>query len=97
MANKIIAIIKQSEQLPDDWNSMKPTLVSRQEESQIRLLLNTYAAMGMILAKLGDLEQSKRIIKNIQSMNEKYNEYNKYDFGASILWKILNPPLKDEE
>lgn len=97
MANKIIAIIKQSEQLPDDWKSMKPTLVSRQEESQIRLLLNTYAAMGMILAKLGDLEQSKRIIKNIQSMNEKYNEYNKYDFGASILWKILNPPLKDEE
>jgi tetratricopeptide (TPR) repeat protein len=60
-AEKITAKIKKAESLPDNWQELKPILVKRHEESQIRLYLTAYAASGLVLAKLGNIEKAKEI------------------------------------
>lgn len=62
IAVKVIANIKASEQLLDNWEQAKPILISRKEEPKIRLYLNTYAAYGMVLAKLGEIDKAKKSV-----------------------------------
>ncbi|MCH4903512.1 hypothetical protein GSN00_03745 [Cylindrospermopsis raciborskii CHAB3438] len=89
-ANTIIARIRKTHQLPDNWEELRSVLLARKDESQIRIFLNAYTALGMISAKLGKLDQAKAIIKEIQKINDKE------DFGANILWQILNPSLEED-
>jgi tetratricopeptide (TPR) repeat protein len=90
-AEKITAKIKKAESLPDIWEELKPILVKRHEEPQIRLYLNAYAASGLVLAKLGKIEQAKEISTRIKSIDEKN------DFGAGILLDILTRPPEDDD
>ncbi|MFM6198993.1 MAG: hypothetical protein ACKPE1_07600, partial [Dolichospermum sp.] len=85
-AEKITAKIKEIENLPDNWEELKPILIKRQEEPQIRLYLNAYAAAGLVLAKLGKIDQAKEISSRITEINHKN------DFGAGILLDILTRP-----
>jgi len=90
-AEKITAKIKKEESLPDNWQELKPILVNRHEESQIRLYLTAYAASGLVLAKLGKIEQAKEISARIKGIDDKN------DFGAGILLDILTrPPEADD-
>jgi tetratricopeptide (TPR) repeat protein len=89
-AEKITAKIKKAESLPDIWEELKPILVKRHEEPQIRLYLNAYAASGLVLAKLGKIEQAKEISTRIKGIDEKN------DFGAGILLDILTRPPEDD-
>lgn len=92
-ASQVINNIKDSENLPDSWEQLRPVLSSRKEDSQIRLYLNAYAASGLVLAKLGDIEQSKTICARIKEIDVN-NEF----AGASILLDILTrPPEEDDE
>ena len=90
-AEKIIAKMREVEKLPHNWEELQPILQRRKEEPNIRLFLNAYAASGLVLAKLGKLEQAKEISTKIQSID------NKNDFGASILLEILTRPPEEEE
>lgn len=90
-AEKITAKIKEIEKFPDNWEQLKPILVKRHEEHQIRLYLNAYAASGLVLAKLGDLEQAKEISTRIKGIDDKN------DFGASILLDILTRPPEEDD
>ncbi|MBK1986290.1 hypothetical protein A0J48_001765 [Sphaerospermopsis aphanizomenoides BCCUSP55] len=90
-AEKIIAKIRAVEKLPDKWEELKPILVQRQQETQIRLFLNAYAASGLVLAKLGKIEQAKEISTRIKGID------NKNDFGAGILLDILTRPPEEDE
>lgn len=90
-AEKIIAKIKEIENLPDNWKALQPILKQRKEEPNIRLFLNAYAASGLVLAKLGKLEEAKEISTKIQGID------NKNDFGASILFDILTRPPEEDE
>jgi tetratricopeptide (TPR) repeat protein len=90
-AEKITAKIKKAESLPDNWQELKPILVKRHEESQIRLYLTAYAASGLVLAKLGRIEQAKEISTRIKSIDEKN------DFGAGILLDILTRPPEEND
>ncbi|KOP28310.1 hypothetical protein AMR41_00260 [Hapalosiphon sp. MRB220] len=90
-AVKVIDKVKESEQLPDDWQQLQPILINRKEEEQIRLYLNAYAASGLVLAKLGELEKAKEISANVKSIDDKN------DFGAGILLDILTRPAEKEE
>ncbi|MGH7999200.1 MAG: hypothetical protein ACREPR_07170, partial [Brasilonema sp.] len=87
IAVKVIAKIKTSEQLSDKWEIAKPVLISRKEETIIRLYLNTYAAYGLVLAKLGYMDKAKKISTQVKEIDEK-NE-----FGASIVYNILTRPI----
>jgi len=90
-AEKITAKIKKAESLPDNWQELKPILVKRHEESQIRLYLTAYAASGLVLAKLGNIEKAKEIRIRIKGIDDKN------DFGAGILLDILTrPPEADD-
>jgi tetratricopeptide (TPR) repeat protein len=90
-AEKIIAKIKEIENLPDNWEELQPILKLRKEEPNIRLFLNAYAASGLVVAKLGKLEEAKEISTKIQGID------NKNDFGASILFDILTRPPEEDE
>ncbi|MEB3180154.1 MAG: hypothetical protein VKL59_14130 [Nostocaceae cyanobacterium] len=90
-AEKVVEIIKNSEKFPDDWEQLKKTLVSRKEEPAIRLYLNAYAASGMVLAKLGEIEQAKEITTRVKEVDDK-NE-----FGAALILDIITRPPDEED
>ncbi|TVP62857.1 MAG: hypothetical protein EA343_10000 [Nodularia sp. (in: Bacteria)] len=90
-AIKVLDKIKELEKFPDDWEKLQPILVKRQEEPQIRLYLNAYAASGMVLANLGEFEQAKEISNRVKQI-DKDN-----DFGAGILLDILNRPPDEDD
>ncbi|ADI64520.1 hypothetical protein [Trichormus azollae] len=90
-AEKITAKIKKEENLPDNWQALLPILVQRHQEPQIRFFLNAYAASGLVLAKLGKIEQAKEISARIKGIDDKNN------FGAGILLDILTRPPEEDD
>ncbi|BAZ49349.1 hypothetical protein NIES4103_19610 [Nostoc sp. NIES-4103] len=90
-AAKVLDKIKEEEQFPDNWQQLEPILVNRREEPKIRLYLNAYAASGLVLAKLGQLEQAKEISTRVKNID------NKNDFGSGILLDILTRPAEEDE
>lgn len=91
IAVKIVENMKRSEKLPDDWEQLKPILVSRKEEPKIRLYLNAYSASGLVLAKLGEIKKAKEITSRVKEIDDK-NE-----FGASLVLDILIRPAEEDE
>ena len=89
-AVKVRDIIKESEKLPDDWQQLKLILASRKEEPRIRLFLTAYAALGLVSAKLGEIEQAKDISTQVKEIDDK-NE-----FGSALLLDILTRPSEEE-
>ncbi|MEM6401349.1 MAG: hypothetical protein AAF757_14120, partial [Cyanobacteria bacterium P01_D01_bin.116] len=64
-AEKVKNKVKETEKLPDSWEQLKPILIQRKEEQNIRLYLNSYAATGLILAILGKGEEAKSICNQV--------------------------------
>ncbi|NRB06761.1 MAG: hypothetical protein HRU34_05270 [Richelia sp.] len=91
-ANQLMAKIKEAEKLSDNWERLKPILSARQESPIIRLYLNAYVASGLVLAKLGKLEQAQTICTQIQEIDDQ-NQFT----GAKILLDILTKPKDDDE
>jgi tetratricopeptide (TPR) repeat protein len=89
-ALKVRDRVKVLEQLPDDWAQLKPILSSRKDERNIRLFLNAYTASGLVLAKLGEIEQAKEISHQVKEVDH-HNE-----FGAALLLDILTRPRGEE-
>ncbi|BAZ20449.1 hypothetical protein NIES4073_13250 [Kalymmatonema gypsitolerans NIES-4073] len=89
-AVKVIDRIKISEQLPDNWEQLKPILMSRKDEPKIRLYLNAYAASGLVLAKLGEIDKAKKISAQVKEIDDKNQ------FGAGFLYDILTRPSEEE-
>ena len=77
--------------MPDDWEQLKPILVNRKQDPQIRLYLNAYAASGLVLANLGEIEQAKEISTKVKEIDDKN------DFGAGILLDILTRPAEEDD
>ena len=91
-ANQLMAKIKEAEKLSDNWERLKPILSARQESPIIRLYLNAYVASGLVLAKLGQLEQAQTVCTQIQGIDHQ-NQFT----GAKILLDILTKPKDDDE
>ncbi|MEA5583159.1 hypothetical protein VB620_17650 [Nodularia harveyana UHCC-0300] len=90
-AVQVLDKIKETENFPDSWEQLQPILVKRQGEPQIRLYLNAYAASGMVLAKLGEVERAKEISNRVTSIDKNH------DFGAGILLDILTRPADEDD
>ncbi|BAB74216.1 hypothetical protein ACN23B_12660 [Anabaena sp. FACHB-709] len=88
---KLLDKIRESEKFPDEWEELKPILVNRREESPIRLYLNAYAAAGLVLAKLGEIDQAKEISIRVKQVDDKH------DFGAGILLDVLTRPAEEDD
>jgi tetratricopeptide (TPR) repeat protein len=78
ITHKVIEQIQKNEQLPQDWEQLKPILSDRKEDYAIRLYLNAYSASGLVLARLGEIEKAKEITAKVKEVDDK-NE-----FGASV-------------
>ncbi|MBD2446961.1 hypothetical protein H6G76_07240 [Nostoc sp. FACHB-152] len=89
--SKLLDKIKKAENFPESWEQLKPILINRREENQIRLYLNAYSATGLVLAKLGNLEQAKEISIRVQEIDPKN------DYGAGILLDILTRPAEEDD
>ena len=83
MAQQVIDRVKVTEQLPDRWEDLKPILLTRKEEPNIRLFLNAYAASGFVYARLGELEQAKEITANVSEIDDRK------EFGAAVVLDVL--------
>jgi tetratricopeptide (TPR) repeat protein len=90
-AVKVINKIHNSEKLPDDWQQLKPILVSRKDNPSIRLYLTAYAASGLVLAKLGEIEQAKEISARVKEVDDKK------EFGGGLIFDILTRPAEEDE
>lgn len=91
ITSQLLDKIKESEKFPDQWEQLKPILVNRREEPQIRLYLNAYAATGLVLAKLGEIKRAKKISLQVKEIDEKH------DFGAGILLDVLTRPAEEDD
>jgi tetratricopeptide (TPR) repeat protein len=88
---KLLDKIKEAEKFTDDWDELQPILVNRQEDPQIRLYLNAYAASGLVLAKLGAIEQATEISARVKEIAQKN------DFGAGFLLDILTRSAEEDD
>lgn len=91
ITRQLLDKIKESENFPDEWEQVKPILVNRREEPPIRLYLNAYAATGLVLAKLGEIERAKEISLRVKEIDDKH------DFGAGILLDVLTRPAEEDD
>ncbi|NJK51170.1 hypothetical protein HC931_26425 [Candidatus Gracilibacteria bacterium] len=91
IAIEVLEQIQKTEQLPENWQQLKPILVSRKEDYAIRLYLNAYSASGLVLARLGEIEKAKEITAKVKEIDDK-NE-----FGASVVFDILTNPIDEDE
>ncbi|MDJ0734950.1 MAG: hypothetical protein QNJ47_12935 [Nostocaceae cyanobacterium] len=91
-ARTLIDKIKEADKLPGDWEQLKPILLNRKQEPSIRLYLNAYAASGLVLAKLGQLDQAQEICTQIKEIDDT-NEFQ----SAGILLDILTKPSDEDE
>lgn len=93
MAQQVIDRVTEIEQLPDRWEDLKPILLARKEEANIRLFLNAYAASGFVWARLGELEKAKEITTNVSEIDDR-KEFG----GAAVVLDVLTrSPDEDDE
>ncbi|XGV98758.1 MAG: hypothetical protein ACAF41_07415 [Leptolyngbya sp. BL-A-14] len=91
IANQVTEQIRQLEGLPDDWDALAPMLSGRKEEPNIRLYLNAYAASGLVLARMGAIEEAKVITTRVNELDDKR------EFGAATVLQILTHPDDEED
>jgi tetratricopeptide (TPR) repeat protein len=91
IAIQVIEQIKQLERFPKDWHVLAPILSSRKEEPNIRLYLNAYAASGLVLARMGAIDEAKTIASRVSEIDSKR------EFGAATVLDILTNSDGEEE
>ncbi|HEY9623709.1 MAG TPA: hypothetical protein V6C78_25350 [Crinalium sp.] len=91
IANRVVDQIRASEQLPEQWAQIKPILIERKQEPTIRLFLNAYAASGLVLARLGELEKATEITAQVSEIDDRR------EFGASTIFDVLTRPQDDDD
>ncbi len=91
IANQVLQIVRKEENLPIPWEQLKPILVSRKNEPLIRLYLNAYAATGLILAKLGKIEEAMLVTERVKSIDDKRESC------ATTVFEVLTEPLEEDE
>ncbi len=90
IANTVLDRIQQAEQWPTDWEVLRPLLQTRLDDAIARLYLNAYTASGLLLARLGHVQEAETIAEQVQQLNAK-------EFGADVLLTVLNPPPDEDE
>ena len=83
IAQKVLVAIANQENFPSKWLELKPILLSRKQEPNIRLYLNAYAATGLILAQLGRIEEAKEISEQVKEID------NSREFCATTVFEVI--------
>ena len=91
VADKVVERIKKVEDLPEDWEQLKPILVRRKDDEPIRLYLSAYAASGLVLARLGEIEKAKEVTQRVREINDTS------EFAASVVHDVLTRPPEEDD
>ncbi len=91
IAEKVIAMVREDEALPEDWLQLKPILLTRSEEPAIRLFINAYAGKGYLLAKLGRLEEATLITSHIKEIDTRR------EFCATTVFEVLTQTPEEDD
>lgn len=83
LALQVMERIRQEESLPEEWAQLQPILKERLSDTPVRLYLNAYTALGMMLARWGAFQAAIEISRNVRSIDERDV------FGAGIILNIL--------
>lgn len=92
IAHKVIDKITREENLPSDWERLKPILLDRKNEPQIRLYINAYAATGFLLARQGKLEEAKLVTERVKEC-----DHNRESCATTIFEVLTRPPEEDDD
>ena len=91
-AETILNQITNLENLPSDWQLLKPLLTKQKNKDiSIRLYLNAAVACGFVLAKLKQFDRAYQILSRVQEVDT-LNE-----FGARTMLDILARNGDDED
>ena len=91
IAQQVLQAIATKENLPSEWLKLKPILLSRQQEPNIRLYLNAYAATGLILAQLGRIEEAQEISQKVKAIDDSTQ------FCANTVFEVITRPPDEDE
>ncbi|HIK43798.1 MAG TPA: hypothetical protein IGR64_02810 [Leptolyngbyaceae cyanobacterium M65_K2018_010] len=91
IAQQVLALVAEAEDLPQTWPALQPILRQRRTDPPIRLYLTAYSALGMMLARLGEVDEAQAIAGRLQSVDDD-NE-----FGAKLILDILSPQEDDDD
>lgn len=91
VADKVVDKVLKLEKLPENWEQLKPILVRRKDDEQIRLYLSAYAASGLVLARLGEIEKAKEVTQRVKEINDTS------EFAASVVHDVLTRPPEEDD
>ena len=91
IAQQVLVAIATQENLPIEWSQLKPILITRKQEPNIRLYLNAYAAKGLILAQLGKLESAKVVSERVREIDDSR------EFCATTVFEVITRSPDEDE
>jgi len=92
IAQKVLNKIQNAENLPENWEELKPILINRKNDSDaIRMYINAYAATGFVLAKMGKLEEAKEVTERVKEIDEKRESC------ATTVFEVLTAPPEEDD
>ena len=91
IAQQVLQLITTQENLPVDWSQLKPILVTRKQEPNIRLYLNAYAATGLVLAQLGKIEEAKLVSERVKEIDDNR------EFCATTVFEVITREPDEED
>ena len=91
IAKIVVEKVQDTENLPEDWEQLKPILVRRKNDESIRLYLSAYAASGLVLARLGEIETAKEVTQKVKEINDTS------EFAASVVHNVLTRPPEEDD
>ncbi len=91
IAQQVLQLIATRENLPIEWSQLKPILITRKQEPNIRLYLNAYAAKGLILAQLGKIESAKAISERVREIDDSH------EFCSTTVFEVITKSPDEDE
>jgi hypothetical protein len=90
LADQILERLQQDASLPGEWDELRQTLVAGKDDPILRLYLAAYAARGLLLAKLGRLDEARLISCRVNELDDRR------EFCASTVFDVLMPPAGED-
>jgi hypothetical protein len=91
IARQVLQLIAARENWPAEWSQLKPILQARQQDANIRLYLNAYAAISLVVAQLGEIEEAKLISQRVREIDDTRQ------FCATTVFDLLSHSPDEDE
>lgn len=91
IAQEVLRLLSATENLPDEWLQLKPILITRKHEPNVRLFLSAYAAKSLILAQLDRISEAKLISQRVREIDDNR------EFCATTVFEVItHSPDEDD-